>query len=243
MPRGRPPVARVLVSCAACGTEFEKRKTDAARNKTGRHFCSRECQFEVGSKPRRRAMRACEWCGENFYPMHGPPEPRFCSRACTNQWQARNRVKKICEVCGTEFWLSPSQAEYVDKGRYHRKARFCSRACMGAGSIKRPLDRMHNGRPAVLDHYGYVKVYEPNHSAPYENWRGWMPEHRVVAEQTLGRELASDEHVHHINGDKADNRPENLLVMSHGEHSAITGLANGQRLKEWEEYRRRYGPL
>jgi hypothetical protein len=34
--------------------------------------------------------------------------------------------------------------------------------------------------------------------------------HRIVMEQKLGRSLRKNENVHHINGDRLDNRPENL---------------------------------
>jgi hypothetical protein len=50
-------------------------------------------------------------------------------------------------------------------------------------------------------------------------------EHRVVMERLLGRALRPSEHVHHRNGDRLDNRPENLELWA-------TGQPNGQRVRD-----------
>lgn len=46
-------------------------------------------------------------------------------------------------------------------------------------------------------------------------------EHRVVMENALGFKLPKDFVVHHINGNKMDNRIENLAVMTHKAHSVL----------------------
>lgn len=47
------------------------------------------------------------------------------------------------------------------------------------------------------------------------------PVHILLMEEILGRPLKENEVVHHINGDKRDNRPENLQVLDRGKHTSL----------------------
>jgi hypothetical protein len=58
----------------------------------------------------------------------------------------------------------------------------------------------------------YVTVYTPDH--PFSTKQGLVLQHRLVMEEMLGRYLERHENVHHKNGDRKDNRPENLEVWS-----------------------------
>jgi len=65
---------------------------------------------------------------------------------------------------------------------------------------------------------GYYVVHILNHPRGGHNNRVF--EHILVAEKKIGRYLTKDEVVHHINGDKQDNKAENLKVVKRGNHVA-----------------------
>jgi uncharacterized protein (DUF1330 family) len=66
---------------------------------------------------------------------------------------------------------------------------------------------------------GYILVKMPQ--SPMANASGYVPEHRLVMSQHLGRPLMNDEIVHHLNGIKDDNRIENLKILTASAHVTL----------------------
>lgn len=69
------------------------------------------------------------------------------------------------------------------------------------------------GRSVASNGYVLILVGKGHHLADV---RGYAYEHRLVAEQKLGRRLRKGEIPHHVNGIKTDNRHENIEVVESG---------------------------
>lgn len=84
-----------------------------------------------------------------------------------------------------------------------------------------PLAKWYN-RDRKVNGNGYVLVWVPEHPKSFGG--GWYYEHRLCAERDHGKVLPSWVTVHHISGDKTDNRPENLFACTRTEHDRVDRL-------------------
>ena len=81
----------------------------------------------------------------------------------------------------------------------------------------------HTRKPIQIA-VGYIWVWCPEH--PNANLgklrnKGYIQEHRLIMSNFLKRVLKHYEHVHHINGNKSDNRIENLMLLTNSEHRTL----------------------
>jgi endogenous inhibitor of DNA gyrase (YacG/DUF329 family) len=227
-------VPKVKSECKQCGKSIEYWPSQV------RSFCSQSCRSQhnaihgaMPTKPRRGTTSPCETCGKSVYKSKGQTKKRYCSQECHYEGLKVGH-EEPCQACGKPMWVVPSTPQ-----------RFCGRDCYENARIKSSgIGRMHNGREVIRDSGGYLRLWEPDH--PKAN-QGRVTEHRWLVEQALGRYLRTEEHVHHVNGVKDDNRLENLQVLGAQEHRLLTAAEiKTQRAAdaaELAEYRKRYGPI
>lgn len=155
----------------------------------------------------------CERCDRQFTrPASRVKDHAFCSRTCyfDSGIPTSNAIKatRTRYPDGGIRDIACAQCEQTF-GRYKSQVRsgpmFCSIKCQRAFAIASPVRQITSG--------GYVRILV-GRGVPGSQKNGHIFEHRLVMQQHLGRALIKSENVHHVNGNRSDNRIENLELWS-----------------------------
>lgn len=150
------------------------------------------------------------------------------------------KVTVTCAWCGKEF------QKYISKVK---RFNFCSRECMWhfqsktdnpdgymkmtdftkQGQHFHEMNKIWNKTRMTPEVREKLRQSRLKDDSTYYRKINGMHEHRAVAEYILGRKLASNEIVHHIDRNKRNNRPSNLIVMTQAEHARLHKLCEGKR--------------
>ena len=132
-------------------------------------------------------------------------------------------MEKQCATCNKTF----AKKSY-DSKKYWLVKKFCSIKCSGTLFKKGvPLPEEHKENLRSIrgskhpSYKGSVTMMNGYNRITHPQKGGLIPEHRYIMEVHLKRELTDQEHVHHINGVRDDNRIENLVVMDKIEHNRM----------------------
>lgn len=154
-------------------------------------------------------------CGREFV----VPKASYHRKRCWDCLPLGNKGARVgvpCAMCGKMFDLTPGRERDLRK----RGLRFfCGDPCRGQRGPTR-----NGGRGLrYVNEDGYMMVYvPPTDRPPHLKHKVDHLEHRVVMARIIGRHLEPEETVHHRNGDRSDNRPENLQLRGgrHGKGKA-----------------------
>lgn len=133
------------------------------------------------------------------------------------------KVRHICLICNKEFYLYPA----------FKLQKMCSRKCSHI-FMKEKLKGKN-----CYNWKGGIKIAADGYKYIYQGNRNYVAEHRLIWKKKHGK-LPDGYVVHHLNGEKCDNRIENLQAISRKHHSPRKIIEPYQkRIKELEEKLRR----
>lgn len=214
--------------CKHCGNDFH------AKPSQRRQFCSRTCYAQHSE-----VTRICPTCKDHFITKRYAQQT-YCSPQCHHE-QLRQLTAKSCQVCGTKFSGTPSYmkdrthcsrrcaAQTVHKEARQKRARpclqcgkrftastcyqqFCSRTCASRNHARR-IQGEKNPR------YLHGKA-----NLPYPT--DWLQVSRRVRDRdghtcVICSTKQGNLDVHHIDMDKSNNAPENLISLCRPCHMRV----------------------
>jgi hypothetical protein len=154
-------------------------------------------------------MAICGACGMEFRLRSNHPKQKYCSH--------------VCSMIGVnEKYITKEQLlDAIDKTEYRKDAA----ALLGVTDKTVSTKLKKYGLKIPIKCYKYSGFNGNGYPVTYgKGNRKDRVIHRMIAQKVLGRELTSNEVVHHINMDKTDNRNENLLICTNNFHRYLHHL-------------------
>lgn len=222
------------LTCTNCAQPFYCYPSEAEK---GRRYCSLSCRTaHLHKKGLTAASRTpvnftCRECGKPFVMMQAyltayrkkfSRDPLYCSMQCSNAGRRKDadeRNKFTCANCGKIEIRNRTTKAF----RIYRDQKYCSQECKIAAQMAVASERFEQGeykRHTKRNGYVWITVPALSRNGGPRN----IMEHRYIMSRQLGRELFPEETVHHINGNRQDNRIENLELFSsrHGPGQRVT---------------------
>lgn len=140
-----------------------------------------------------------------------------CGKVRDVQIRGGRPISLRCHPCGARHRVEAKPGSWASRERHPRWRGGIHSESNGYRSIVVPLDSPYLTMADV---------------------RGRVYEHRLLLARDLGRCLGPDEEVHHLNGDKHDNRLSNLRLLSKGDHAREHHAEIGRLREEVRELRR-----
>lgn len=186
--------------CEICGKLFNTRKDGTVKT------CSKEC-LSMYRKIKANLIRNCINCGKEF--IAKKQERKCCSNKCAAEERSKNKIQILnCDYCGEEFKRPNCHV--------NDNHNFCSSDCRNKYTVENSLlakenhPNWNNGE-TTNNGYRFKRIDKAKYRA----------KHRLIMEKAIGRELRSDEIVHHKDGNKLNNALENLEIVTRAEHINI----------------------
>jgi hypothetical protein len=158
----------------------------------------------------------------------------FCSSACYSEYKSKTQTSIVsCSACGKPLKRPLSRI----KNNPHFA--FCDTKCRSIGLIGVNLSgffKKGNKKEKCINYKdgtqiinGYISVTIPEH--PHADKKGRVYQHRLVMEEKIGRYLLPEEVVHHIDEDKQNNHPDNLMLFDNdAEHHRHHGMIRRSKI-------------